>query len=291
MSNTAIGRAERGLNMRKNVGGIWWHFILITVFCSGTCASESKLRSELHLGLGIGGQYLPHYRGSTETNTTVLPIPVIEYKGKILKSDRDGTRVEFSLAERVEFNISADLALRNDVEDNRLREGMPELQSEFQLGPSINIDLTGHGFHRGLILRLPVRPALAVGSDVDYIGYTANPMLTWVKPQIVNNWRLTLDLGVLYGSRDYHEHYYNVERKYVTPLRPYYAAKDGFSGTFTELGISSRSDDVIYGFSLRYDNLRGTAFYSSPLVETDHYWSVSFGIGWLFKSWIWTEPL
>lgn len=254
-------------------------------------ANASELRSELHLGVGLGGQYLPHYRGSNETHTTVLPIPVIEYRGRILKSDGDGTRVEFSLAERVEFNISADLALRESNEETPLREGMPELKSEFQFGPSINIDLTGQGFNRGLILRLPLRPAISVGDGVEYIGFIANPMLTWIKPNIVDGWRLSFDAGLLYGSSDYHHHYYSVAPQYVTATRPEYAANDGFSGTFTELGIGSRRGNLIYGFNLRYDNLRHASFHSSPLVETDDYWSFTFGVGWFFKSWYWSDDV
>lgn len=264
----------------------------ILFFCFiGVSSSADEFKHELQFGLGIGGQYLPHYRGSDETHVKVLPIPVVEYRGRIFKSDRDGTRAEFSLAERIEFNISADLALNDGAEDNRLREGMPELESEFQLGPSINIDLTGHGFNRGLILRLPVRPAFAVGSDFDYIGYMANPMLTWVQPKVFDKWRLTLDVGALYGSKDYHEHYYNVAPEYVTATRMQYNTKDGFSGTFTEVSVASREGNLVYGVSLRYDNLRDATFYSSPLVATGDYWSVSFGVGWLFKSWTWIETL
>ena len=249
--------------------------------------AETDTYHKLQLGAGVGGQHLPHYRGSRDTHTQVLPIPVVEYTGKIFKSDRDGTRAEFSLTERIEFNVSADLALNDGAEDNQLRRGMPELQSEFQLGPSLNIDLTGNGFHHGLILRLPVRPVVTVGDGVDYIGYTANPVLTWVQPLVFSRWRLTVDMGMLYGSRDYHEHYYSVAPEYVIPGRREYAAHSGFSGTFTELGISSKQDKLVYGVSLRYDNLRDAVFYDSPLVETDNYWSVSFGIGWLFKTWEW----
>ncbi|PUA26314.1 MAG: hypothetical protein B0W54_24105 [Cellvibrio sp. 79] len=259
--------------------------------CISTSAYADEFKHELQFGLGIGGQYLPHYRGSDETHVKVLPIPVVEYRGRIFKSDRDGTRAEFSLAERIEFNVSADLALNDGAEDNRLRAGMPELESEFQLGPSINIDLTGRGFNRGLILRLPVRPAFAVGSDFEYIGYTANPVLTWVQPKVFDRWRLTLDVGALYGSHDYHEHYYNVAPEYVTATRAEYNANDGFSGTFTELGIGAREGNLVYGVSFRYDNLRDAVFYSSPLVTTGDYWSVSFGVGWFFKSWSWTETL
>jgi len=249
----------------------------------------SAMNHEMEIGLGVGGQYLPHYRGSRETHTKVLPIPLIEYRGKILKSDRDGTRMEFSLSDRIEFNVSADLALNDGAEDNMLRKGMPELASEFQLGPSINIDLTGDGFNRGLLLRLPIRPALAVGSDLDYIGYTFNPMLTFIEPEFLGA-RLSLDLGLLYGSQDYHQHYYSVAPEYVTPTRPEYKAKSGFSGTFTEIGISSKKGNLVYGVSFRYDNLSDAVFYPSPLVETNDYWSVSFGVGWMFKTLRWNTP-
>lgn len=260
---------------------------LLVSLCNQTINAE--VNHNLNLGVGIGGQYLPHYRGSRETHTRVLPIPVVEYKGRILKSDRDGTRAEFSLSERIEFNISADLALNDGAEDNRLRQGMPELESEFQLGPSLNIDLTGNGFNRGLILRLPIRPVITIGSDVNYIGYTFNPVVTWIKPDVFDHWRVSLDLGALYGSQDYHEHYYSVTSEYVTASRPEYYAKSGFSGTFSELGISSRHKNLFYGISFRYDNLSNAVFYKSPLVETDNYWSISFGMGWFLKSWHWKE--
>jgi MipA family protein len=250
----------------------------------------SEMDHEMEIGVGVGGQYLPHYRGSRETHTKVLPIPVVEYRGKVFKSDQEGTRVEFALSDRIEFNVSADLALNDGAEDNVLRKGMPELESEFQLGPSINIDLTGDGFNRGLLLRLPVRPALAVGSDIDYIGYTFNPMLTYIQPDFLGKCRLSLDAGLLYGSQDYHQHYYSVAPEYVTETRAAYAAKSGFSGTFTEVGISSKNGNFVYGISFRYDHLSDAVFYPSPLVETNDYWSVSFGVGWMFRTLRWNNP-
>jgi outer membrane protein len=249
--------------------------------------TDTAIQHHLHLGLGIGGQYLPHYRGSRETHTKVLPVPLIEYKGRIFKSDRDGTRAEFALSERIELSVSADLALNDGAEDNPLREGMPELESEFQFGPSINIDLTGDGFSRGWLLRLPVRPAMTVGDDIGYIGYTFNPMFTFIKPDLFNKWRVSMDLGLLYASEDYHQHYYRVAPEYVRATRPAYEAKAGFSGSFSEISIGSRKGNLFYGFSLRYDNLREAVFYKSPLVETEN----SFGVGWLLKSWKWEEAI
>lgn len=260
------------------------------IFCGVPLfAADMDHDHEMEIGLGIGGQYLPHYRGSRETHTKVLPIPVIEYRGKVFKSDRDGTRVEFALADRIELNVSADLALNDGAEDNVLRKGMPELESEFQLGPSINIDLMGKGFNRGLLLRLPVRPAFAVGSDIDYIGYTLNPMLTFIEPDF-SGLRISWDIGLLYGSQDYHQHYYGVTSEYVTETREEYKATSGFSGTFTELGISSKTGNIVYGVSFRYDNLTEAVFYPSPLVETHDYWSVSFGVGWMFRTLRWNNP-
>src|SRR5262245_12238245 len=92
--------------------------VLLMGLIFGLPVSATEVDHEMEIGIGVGGQYLPDYRGSRETHTKVLPIPVVEYRGKIFKSDREGTRAEFLLSDRIEFNISADLALNDGAEDN-----------------------------------------------------------------------------------------------------------------------------------------------------------------------------
>lgn len=261
---------------------------LFLVFFSGAQAEELK-KNSLEIGMGVGGQSLNHYRGSSEEETVVLPFPALLYRGDFWRVDeRDGVRGKLLGDEDFEFNLSGDLELRSSTEDNVLREGMPELDTAVQLGPELNFNLTGENLNKGWMLRVPVRAAFTVSlDDPQYIGYTFNPKLTYKHPNFYRNWSLKTDLALLYGSSDFHDYYYSVAPEYVTDTRPLYVAEAGYSGAYAKLGFHRREGNWIYRFSLRYDYLGGTEFEDSPLVETDHYYAVSFGVAWMFAKKTW----
>lgn len=265
------------------------HFIVL-LCCSGFVAAEDQRKIEF--GAGVGGQSLNHYRGSTEVETVVLPFPVMIYYGKFWKIDeKDGLRGEMLVNKNYEFNLSGDLELRGSTEDNKLRQGMPELDTALQLGPEFNLNLSGIDLDEGWMLRLPVRAAFTVSFDnPEYVGYTFNPKLTYKKPNFYNDWRLKADIAILYGSNKFHDYYYSVTPEYVTPARTLYAASAGYSGAYGKLGFYKRDRNWLYKFSLRYDFLDGAAFEDSPLIETNNFYSFSFGIAYMFASKSWGSP-
>ncbi len=241
-----------------------------------------EARPKWEVGAALGGQHLRDYRGSKESQVQAYPIPFFVYRGDFLKIDRNGVRGELLSNKRVQFNLSGEAALNGSSEDNRLREGMPELESAFELGPSLNVDLSNNDFKSGWQLRLPVRAVVTVGeSGVHYQGVTFNPRLTYTKPNIFHDWRWRFNVGGLYGSNRYHAYYYSVTPEFATALRTEYEARGGFSGHYFKTSLSRRKAEYWYGVSLRYDNLSDAAFEDSPLVETEHYFSVSFIVAWL----------
>ncbi len=158
---------------------------------------------------------------------------------------------------------------------------MPELDSAFELGPSFNINLTGENFHEGWALRFPLRGVTTLStSGAEYIGYVFNPRFTLVEPRFLGDWKAKLSLGLLFGSRKYHDYYYSVAPQYVTDDRSAYNAEGGFSGTYVKASMTRRSNNFWYGFSVRYDNVGEAEFSESPLVETDNYLAVSFVMSW-----------
>lgn len=234
------------------------------------------------VGAALGGQHLRDYRGSKESQIQAYPIPFFVYRGDFLKVDRNGVRGELLSNQRVQFNLSGEAALNGSSEDNRLRQGMPELESAFELGPSLNINLSRDDFTSGWQLRLPVRGVVTAGeSGVHYQGYTFNPRVTYTKPGVFHHWRWRLNLGALYGSDQYHDYYYKVAPEFATEARAQYDARAGFSGFYFKTSLSRRKKEYWYGVSLRYDNLSSATFENSPLVETDHYFSLSFIVAWL----------
>ncbi|VUD40779.1 hypothetical protein TDB9533_00351 [Thalassocella blandensis] len=234
-------------------------------------------RPRLTIGAAFAGQYLNDYRGSSETQLQAYPIPFLIYRGKIIKADRGGVRADFISNQQMELNFSVAGALNGKSDNNALREGMPELESAIEIGPSLNINLTGEDFSEGWQLRLPVRSVLTISREgVHGIGYTFNPKFTYSSPGAIAGWRAKFNLGLFFATEHYHDYYYSVDSQYVTAERPYYQAEEGFSGYFAKTTLYRRYGEVIFGLSLQYDNLTGVVFEDSPLVETKNYYSFSF---------------
>lgn len=259
--------------------------VAFVVFCISALSYSEEVEDinpggpRMEFGVGLVTQFIADYRGSTYYSFEALPLPYFLYTGKIIKVDRQGIRGEFVTSPRFEFNVSVDGSLNGNSDGNVLREGMPELDSTFEFGPSFNINLTGQDFRQGWSLRMPLRAVFSFDSKgVDYVGYLFNPRLTWRAPSLAEVWRFSFNAGLLWADENYHAYYYDVAPEYALPWRPEYQASSGYSGTFMRWGLYRQLDEWRVGFSLRYDYLGGTSFEKSPLVETEHFASVSFGL-------------
>lgn len=242
-------------------------------------SAAAEGQSYMEAGVALVGQASADYRGSKHYQPYALPLPYFIYQGPVLKADKDGIRGDFWANHRFEFNVSVAGSLNGRSDNNELRQGMPELDSAFEFGPSFNINISGSGFNDGWVARFPLRGVFTIGGGgVDYIGILFNPRLTWRLPNAFWGWRTSYNMGVLFADRTYHSYYYDVAPEFTMQGRPYYRASSGYSGAFTQLSFYRRIDQWRIGAAFRYDNLQGVSFDESPLVETPHYGSVSFGV-------------
>ena len=256
-----------------------FYVLLILSLAFSSIAKADELKPTWEVGLALGGQYLADYRGSSSYNARVLPVPFFIYRGNRIKLDRRGLRGDLLDSKAWEVNISGEVSLAGGQEENALRSGMIQLDPTFEVGPSFNIALDGNVKDDGWLLRLPVRTVFAAGPNVngvEYVGYLFNPKITYENDPGGDAWRFRTSLGFSYGSELYHDYYYQVDSAFVSEARPFFNAKAGYSGSYFKAGVSKRSASWRYGVSIRYDNISGTDFSESPLVETDHYFSVSF---------------
>jgi len=241
--------------------------------------SETPVPTTMEAGLVLVAQGAADYRGSEHYRPYALPLPYFLYQGPVFKADRDGVRGDFWSGQRMEFNISMDGSLNGNSDDNEARRGMPELESAVEFGPSLNIRLSGESFREGWSLRLPVRAVITISGDgLDHIGNVFNPRLSWRMPEFYEGWRASFALGAMFADRDYHAYFYDVAAPYVIEGRPFYRTDGGYSGSFLRFTLYRPWQKWRFGVSLRYDYLGGAAFTESPLVETRHYGSVSFGL-------------
>jgi outer membrane protein len=263
----------------KNSRGTLSAALLATCWAMPVLSKEEPL---LEYGLGVGAVAFEDYRGSNSSHVYPLPIPYLVYHGKFLKSDREGVRGTLFNQDRVELNLSVNAT--TPVRNDRERDGMPDLKSTVEIGPSLELHLLRSDDARiKFDLRMPLRAAFTVESTPRMIGWTFTPRfnLDVADPLGFTGSNLGLLAGPLFADRRYNDYFYTVAPQYATAARPVYQAVGGYAGTQTIAAWSRRFPRFWVGAYMRYDTLSGAAFAGSPLVQRKSYWSTGFGISWM----------
>jgi len=230
-------------------------------------------------GVGVGVLRLPHYRGSDQSHTWVLPVPYFVYRGEFLRADRDGARAVLVDAERLDVDISVAATAPTRSEDNRAREGMPDLSPTFEIGPNVNYMLArGAGWK--LQARVPVRAAFTLESGPDMIGWLATPNLNLDMRS--RGWNIGVLTGPIFGTRRMNGYFFDVAPEFATASRPAYRAPSGYAGWRLVSGVSRRLGDFWMGAFIAGDTVRDARFEDSPLVRKRETLAFGLAVSWVF---------
>lgn len=231
------------------------------------------------LGLGAGVLRLPHYRGSDQSHTWLLPVPYGVYRGPILRADREGARAVLLEQGGLEVDLSLAASAPTRSRDNLARSGMPDLAPTLELGPVAKWRL-GEGRGWKVELRAPLRAVATVRKSPRYIGWTANPHVNLDLD--VAGWDVGLLAGALWGDRRLHGYFYDVAPEFATASRPAFRARGGAAGWHVTAGASRRIGDVWIGAFVRADRLDGAVFDASPLVRRRDNLAYGLAVSWIF---------
>lgn len=260
---------------------------LYTSLTAGALIASPALAEQLPLweaGAGVALIDFPHYRGSNERSTYLLPVPYVIYRGEILKIDRQRMRGLFYRNDYAELDFSMNGSV--PVKDNKARRGMPDLDPTLEIGPSLNFHLYETKSNEArLELRLPVRSVIA--SDFSYVhdvGWMFQPQLNLDVENVFGQqgWNMGIGAGPIFTDRRYNQLFYGVETRYALPDRPAYTAGGGYAGSQLVVALSKRFPGMWVGGFIKWDTLRGAAFEESPLVKSKEYASAGFAISWVF---------
>ena len=254
---------------------------LLTPNC---CLAETKPLWEL--GLGPGAVRFSDYPGSSAYRTYLIPVPYVRYRGKFLRSDRDGVRGIVLTAPRVSLNISLWASVPARSREASPRAGMPNLSSLVDIGPSLDVNLwrsNAHNMH--LDLRMPVRVALTVASPPHDVGWVAAPHVNLDIRDVggAPGWDLGILAGPLYATQRYNRYFYAVTPAYATAQRPVYDVRGGYAGTELTVALSRRFPNLWVGGFLHYQTLSGAVFLDSPLIRSHFDVSAGVGIAWIIR--------
>ena len=252
------------------------------------CLSQNLFADDTfwELGAGATALNLPLYPGSKQDANFVIPFPFVRIQTKHFEVD-DGVRGFFYESPNLRLNVSGDLGVPVNSEDSDVRAGMPNLDTVLQFGPSLEIIFAGGRRQPSeLRLELPLRTAIATDlKHAQNIGWIVEPRLTYetLRPQ-KTGFAYQLSTGLRYATDDYHAYYYDVPQAFATAQRPAYTAGSGYSGYFIDLVGNWRAKNTVYFAFLRYQNLSGTVYEDSPLVEDTGYYAVGVGMAWIISS-------
>lgn len=262
----------------------WWRRGVL-LLCLWPAFSVAELKPQWELGIGMTPIYSPDYRGSDQSRAYVVPLPYLVYHGDIIRYDRRGLYGRLIDTGRVRLDVSFDAGVPVDSSKNDARQGMPDLDPVFEVGPSLEICVWNKcDAARGAQLRLPVRAVYSTDfSSTDSRGGTFYPHVNLDFKHLGpdRNWNFSVSGGALFASERYHDFYYQVAPEFVTAARPAYDAQRGYSGARVMLTFSRRFRNIWLGGFARYDNLSGTVFEDSPLVRVHHSFMAGFGLAWV----------
>ena len=251
---------------------------------AGTSIAEEKPLWEL--GFGFFTLTSPDYRGSDESRGYLLPLPYIVYRGDIIRISRSGIYGRLFETDRVNLDLSADGSVPADSSKNSARQGMPDLDATFEIGPALEICLwRSCNGDRKLQFRLPVRAVFSTDlNSIESRGGSTHPNLNFDIKNIGpgGGWKFGVAAGPLYATERYHDYYYEVAPLYATSTRPAYDARGGYSGSRLTLALSKRFQHVWVGAFARYDTLSGVKFEDSPLLRSDHAFMAGISVAWIF---------
>lgn len=256
---------------------------IAAAFLSG--AAQAKEEPLWEAGFGVAAIHFPYYRGSSRERTYALPAPYFVYRGDFFKADRYGMRGIFFKTDRMDLNLSFGASLPVESEDIAVREGMPSLEPSVEIGPSFDFTLwRSRDQETRLDIRTPLRAAISVESDPQYIGAQFYPHanLDFSNAFGYNGWNLGVQGGPVFTNSRYNRYFYGVPAAFATPTRPAYDPGGGYAGTQFLVALSRRFPRYWVGGFVRYDTLKGARFESSPLVTSRRYLAAGFGISWIF---------
>lgn len=262
------------------------HLFLVGMLWLPIAGARAEQKPLWELGFGIAPMHLPDYRGSDQSRSYFLPLPYIIYRGEIFRVEREGIYGRLVDGRRARLDLSFDAGVPVDSSKNLARQGMPDLDAVFEVGPSLEVCIWNEcGSDRVLQFRLPVRAVFSTDfGSIDSRGGTLFPHFNIDIKNIGpgGGWKFGASLGALYASERYHDYYYEVLPAYATATRPAYDADGGYSGARMTLTLSKRFRHAWVGGFVRYDDLSGAVFEDSPLMRIHRSFQAGLAAAWVF---------
>lgn len=254
--------------------------VLLPAAAFSSSAHAQSVQPLWELGAIGGVVSTPAYPGSVDRSTRALALPLLIYRGPILRSDQSGIGARLFRSERAELDVGLAASLPAGSDDVAARAGMPDLGTLLEFGPRLKLKLARPAPAGMLRLDLPLRAVTEVQGGLHHQGWTFEPKLVY-EHDPGGDWRFDAHAGAVLGDARIGRYFYEVQPRYASAARPAYQARSGLM--LLRLGASGsrklNPDVRIFGF-VRLDGHAHAANRDSPLMRKESGWSAGFGLSW-----------
>ncbi len=275
---------RRRLKISKQLSSFFL-FILILIFSiSGTGYCKQLPLWEA----GFGGVILtmPDYRGAGESRGYIFPFPYVIYRGDLLKIDRESIRGLLFKTDRLKLDFSLNGSVPVDSSKNKARQGMPNLDPSFEIGPSLEV-LVAEDKKKGykVSMNFPVRAVFSTDFfRLFHQGWTFSPRVNidFFERETTRGWDLGMGVGPVFGDQTFHDYFYRVDQTYATADRSAYSPQGGYGGLQMTAYLGKNFNKLRMNLFVRADYLNGAVFSDSPLVKNNTSILAGFTISYFF---------
>jgi outer membrane protein len=279
---------NRGLYLTKYLVAV-----LIGIACTNAIAQqeinlEDDMRPVWEVGVFAAVFDSPEYPAANQRQINVIPAPYFIYRGETLRIG-DGSIARAVAIDESWYELDLSLAgsFNANSEDNEAREGMPDLDFIFELGPQLKLRLSNFEFEQHgkgeLFLNLQARAVFSTDfSGIDKRGYVFQPVLSYSqRGWLSEKTALSVSLSPVWATEKLHDYFYQVDNDFVAEDRPVYDAKGGYLGTDLSVGLSFNATKNIRIFTFaRVSMHSGAANENSPLFRNKGTYSYGLGMVW-----------
>jgi outer membrane scaffolding protein for murein synthesis (MipA/OmpV family) len=249
---------------------------------------EDDLRPVWEVGAFAATFNTPEYPAAGQNKTNLVTAPYVIYRGEVLRIG-DGSIARAVAVDKswYELDLSLAASFGANSDDNEVRDGMPDLDFMFEVGPQLKMrvaefEFAQHG-RSELFFNLQVRAAFSTDfSGIDHRGNVLQPQLAYrQRGWLSEKTALSIRISPSWATEDLHDYFYQIDQEFVTSERDAFDAKGGYMGTNIGMSVSFDATEdirVFVGGSVSLHS--GAANIDSPLFRDKSTYSLGVGMVW-----------
>ena len=242
--------------------------------------------------IGVGGGYsgAMDYPASSSRNNRTLFLPYAIYRGERFRVGSGRVRAVAVEKPRFSVDLSLGAAFNADSEGNSAREGMPDLDFLFELGPRLDYRIFDRPVHSGSRSSLSWETYLRAVMSTDFSGLDSRGVRVGsrLRYNYSNIGGSKVDFftrfGPVWATEDLQDYFYGVDETFATDSRAAFNAGGGYLGSELFYGLrfhAGKNFRLILGSTLGYYD--GAENRDSPLFESRRTVSYAMVMVWSIR--------